>query len=357
MGYFNYNGSNKGIVVGESHSNASGFGYKSIAIGYKPRAFGNGAIAIGESCNDAVECTSADGAGSIAIGWNALAFGFRATAFGANSKAMGHYSLAFPNSNADGYGSLAACGGTANKKWSVAIGEGTYAGMDHGCSVGRYNINYGNTLLNVGNGTGENNRSSAFFVTSSGQAYASAFRSSGADYAEYFEWADGNAEKEDRVGRFVTFDETDTDKIKVAGEGDYILGIVSGNPSVIGNSDMDWQGRYVTDDFGRRTTVKVETKETEVDPSTKEEKEVKSSVVTTFKQNPDYNPEVEYVSRDQRAEWDAIGMLGVLAVYDDGTCTPGGYCKCGKDGVATKAAEGYRVIKRVSENVVKVVFR
>ena len=47
------------------------------------------------------------------------------------------------------------------------------------------------------------------------------------DYAEFFEWADQNTEEEDRVGLFVTFDENETDKIRIASSADdYILGIV-----------------------------------------------------------------------------------------------------------------------------------
>lgn len=55
-------------------------------------------------------------------------------------------------------------------------------------------------------------------------------------------------------------------------------------------------------------------------------------------------------------------MMGVLAVRDDGTCQVNGFCQVAKGGIAT-AAEGYvpgmtwRVIERVAENVVKVVFR
>ena len=55
-------------------------------------------------------------------------------------------------------------------------------------------------------------------------------------------------------------------------------------------------------------------------------------------------------------------MLGVLAARDDGTCQVNGFCQVAEGGVAT-AAEGYvpgltyRVIDRVSDKVVKVVFR
>ena len=79
----------------------------------------------------------------------------------------------------------------------------------------------------IGNGTELSARSNAFRVTFAGAVYGvGSFHTSGADYSEYFEWDDGNPDAEDRVGRFVTLE---GDKLKLAGPGDYLLGIVSGN--------------------------------------------------------------------------------------------------------------------------------
>ena len=50
-------------------------------------------------------------------------------------------------------------------------------------------------------------------------------------------------------------------------------------------------------------------------------------------------------------------MLGQLAVYDDGTCTVDGYCKVDDNGKATTATTGYRVLERISTNVIKVLFK
>ena len=56
-------------------------------------------------------------------------------------------------------------------------------------------------------------------------------------------------------------------------------------------------------------------------------------------------------------------MLGVLPVHDDGTCQVGGFCTVGQRGYATKAdkydrnGNCYKVIERVSDKVVKVIFR
>lgn len=212
-------------------------------------------------------------------------------------------------------------------------------------------------LFVIGNGI-DAPSSNAFRVSSDGAVYAlKQYNASGADYAEYFEWIDGNPDNEDRVGRFVTFSDGDT--IKIADDGDYILGISSGNPCVIGNSDEDWIQRWSRDEFGRMIFKKVPA----VDMMTKEVVKDDDGVTImsdALAQNPEYNPEQPYIQRKDRKEWDAIGMVGVLSVYDDGTCQVNGYCKCADGGIATAADRGadtYRVIGRVADNIIKVVLK
>ena len=55
----------------------------------------------------------------------------------------------------------------------------------------------------------------------------------GADYAEYFEWSDGNTESEDRRGISVVLD---GNKIREAVAGEEPIGVISGNPSVVGDT-------------------------------------------------------------------------------------------------------------------------
>lgn len=54
-------------------------------------------------------------------------------------------------------------------------------------------------------------------------------------------------------------------------------------------------------------------------------------------------------------------MLGVLSVIQDGTCEVNGYCCCNGEGIATTCDRNtpgsYRVIKKISDKVVRVVFR
>ncbi|MEO3480800.1 peptidase G2 autoproteolytic cleavage domain-containing protein [Phaeobacter sp. CAU 1743] len=74
------------------------------------------------------------------------------------------------------------------------------------------------------------------------------FTGGGADYAEYFEWVDGNLAGEDRRGLSVVLD---GDKIRLALPGEDPIGVISANPSVIGDGDIDrWKGKYLKDAFG-----------------------------------------------------------------------------------------------------------
>lgn len=209
------------------------------------------------------------------------------------------------------------------------------------------------TAFVIGNGT-SGSRANAFRVNYAGTIYAvSTIQATGRDYAEYFEWQDLNLDAEDRRGYFVTLD---GDKIKIAEPNDYILGIVSGQPSVIGNGDEDWRGRYILDEFGAFILEEFEYEEEVIDKETGETKTV-TKIGTKYKENPNYDPTLDYIQREDRPEWDAVGMLGVLSVRDDGTCKVNGYCNVAEGGIATSSETGYRVIKRINDNIVEVIFR
>lgn len=308
------------VVIGGDYNTAKSVGnYGSMVIGGNGNiANGNYSTIIGGGDNTTNASSSVIIAGSNCItnGANGLATGYYVTAL-QYQLAIGHYN----NTN------------TATENDFTGAGSGT--------------------SFVIGNGTKGSN-SNAFRVRSDGQIYsAKTTIATGADYAEYFEWADGNTEKEDRVGRFVTFDEDNPEKIRFANADDYILGIISGLPSVIGNGDEDWRKRYILDDFGRYIE---ESYDIEVE---NEKGETITEKCVKWKENPDYDKTQQYIPRDERPEWAAVGMLGTLSVYDDGTCKVNGYCKCTNDGIATATEErsGYRVIKRVTDNIVKVILK
>lgn len=304
-------------------------------------AEGDVTVSIGSGCHS-------EGTETVAIGYGAHAEGNRTTAQGILYNGSYYFTSC---SHAEGNGTIASVNQHAQGHYNDETKSGNTS--NNGATSG--------TAFVIGNGTAENGRSNAARIDYNGKLWCKqAYSSTGADYAELFEWADGNPENEDRRGYFVT---VDGKKIKKASEGDYIVGIISGNPSVIGNTDMEWYGQFMRDEFG--TFIKEMHKEMVKEPSIDEDgnmTEVEREVdVEFYKVNPDYDPDAPYTFRLDRPEWDAVGMLGVLPVRDDGTCEVGKFCRCADGGIATLATERgfdtYMVIERVSENVVSVVLK
>ncbi len=349
---------------------AEATGMYSCALGSYSRAYGENSHA--ESGSRAEGRNShAEGAG-YALGNSAHAEN-GSRALGTQSHAEG---LA---TEASGLGSHTQGNFTKATAWaSSAAGNRTVATNTFSHACGTYNADMVNnttgTAFAVGNGTGETAKSNAFTVNFDGTVSASGAISgaAAADYAEYFEWEDGNLDFEDRTGLFVTLE---GDRICTAGPGDgYILGIVSGAPFVLGNGDCDtWNGMFLRDEFGRVMYERAPKIEREV-VADKEGRfvELKETPVLDAEGNPlymgmrprinpDYNPSEPYVRRSDRPEWSPVGMLGVLAVRQDGSCKVNGYCTCGEGGVAIacgrEAENAYRVIKVLSDSVAKVVFR
>ena len=112
----------------------------------------------------------------------------------------------------------------------------------------------------------------------------------GADYAEYFEWSDGNVNDEDRRGISVVLD---GNKIREALVGEDPIGVISGNPSMVGDAAWNkWSGKYLRDDYGSYVLDE-----------------------DGYRQlNPNFNPDEEYIPRDKRPEWDCVGLMGKLRI-------------------------------------------
>lgn len=255
-----------------------------------------------------------------ASGICSFASGYETNASGDYSRAEGYYTESLNHQHVQGHHNDTSKGEAGNRSGTTG------------------------TAFVIGNGT-SSSKSNACRITYSGQVIGkAAYASSGADMAELREWMDGNTEGEDRRGYFVTMDGM---KIKIAEPGDYICGIISANPSLIGNMDEDWMGRYVFDEYGAFVYEDYE----ETDPETGE-----VHTYTHYKMNPAYDPTKSYVQRQDRPEWDFVGLCGVIHTRDDGTCEVNGFCKCGSGGVATKSDRGYRVLERVNDHIVKVLF-
>jgi len=248
--------------------------------------------------------------------------------------------------------------------------------------MGKYNTPNTTSALIIGNGVQEISRSNAFRFEFNGNAYGNAWITGGADYAEMFEWQDGNPLGEDRAGYFVTLEGKHIRK--ATPQDGYILGVVTAAPSVVGDCHgLGWRNMYQRDKFGRVLYEWAEVEQTApLDEAYKEAwrkaflqsreeaimngapipnaappEKMQKVIMYVPKINPDYDPNREYISRDERKEWSAVGMMGKLIVLDDGSCAPNGYCTVGKDGIATASGNGYRVLERLGEDTVRIVLK
>ena len=245
------------------------------------------------------------------------------------------------------------------------MGEGLGGIGKDSLAQGKYNIleisddSVGTYAHIVGNGTSNTSRSNAYTLDWQGNGtFAGTVSSStGADYAEYFEWKDGNPNNEDRVGYIVTLD---GDKIVKANTGDDVLGICSGTAMVLGDSaEWNWTKRYLTDDFGRIIYEdRMEHHEAIYNDDGELIKESWDEEVHAPKENPEYDASQPYAKRADRPEWQIVGMMGKIYVRDDGSCIVNGYADV-KDGIATKAngKTNMRVMERVSDNIVRVLMK
>ena len=131
-------------------------------------------------------------------------------------------------------------------------------------------------------------------------------RSAAADFAEVGEWLDGNPNNEDRRGYFVCIDpDVPGPLIRKAKSTDDIRGAIMGIPGFAGNCTKD-----------------------------------------KFDAEGNLLPQYDYV-----------GVMGLIPVIDNGTCTINGRCMPADDGTAIPSSNklGYHVVDRIDENTVLVV--
>ena len=198
-----------------------------------------------------------------------------------------------------------------------------------------------------------------------GNAFADgSFTGGGADYAEMFEWDDANSNNEDRRGFSVVL--TNGNKIRKATSDDAaadIIGIVSANPTVLGDSAWNmWDEKYNKDDFGGYVLesytitewtepavfedVEIEAvldeEGNEIEPARTEQRKISDEVEHSYETdkipsdltvpsdavvssvdadgntlerrqlNSNYDDTQTYTPREERQEWDAVGMMGKL---------------------------------------------
>ena len=343
------------------HSHAEG---TSIANGYCSHSEGNGAQAIGNQSHAEGGCSGGSGYYLRASGDSSHVEGYVSVPYNGGIEASGK------GSHAEGFNMFSSCHMIAQGDGSHIQNVGTVAKNYGQTSMGCFNeddeapkstsYDASKPALIIGNGT-ESAAGNAFKVLFNGKTFADGeYSSAGADYAEMFEWLDGNELSEDRVGRFVALK---GNKIILASSNDKPIGVISAAPSIIGDAPMRWQGKYLNDEWGRPVYENIEVAYTETISEQDENGELvfrevqKTRTDRVRKINPDYNPNQEYIPRENRKEWDAVGLLGKLLVEQDGTLVAGSFCKSSTDGVATKSESGYYVMRIINEHQALILFK
>jgi len=156
---------------------------------------------------------------------------------------------------------------------------------------------------------------------------------SGADYAEFFEWKDGNASDEDRRGYSVVLDGNQIVKATDSDDASKIIGVISGMPGVVGDTHWDrWHNKYLRDDYGsyifedytqtewKNDIGNVESYQTDLIPDDVTvpddaviiSKDENGNNLQRRKLNPSFDASKTYVSREDRKEWGIVGLVGKL---------------------------------------------
>lgn len=298
-----------------SHAEGSG----SIAEGAASHAEGRQTLASGLFSHTEGYLTTASGIYSHAEGLGTVSSNTGSHAYGLVSLASGEFSFAggiYSTASGD-YSVALGMSSSAATIGTFAAGVGTKADLSVLTAFGTYNqtssisnTSYGTFV--VGGGVSDSARANLFRVSGSGQCLAAGtFTNGGADYAEYFESYDGQSIP---LGTVV---ELTGSHIKICEIAENAIGVISNKPSILGNSDEgtgdEWTGKYEKDIWGNYI---MEEYDYQIVSHVDEDMNVtyKTLTGTRKKLNPNFNPALQYTPREQRPEWNVVGLLGQIRV-------------------------------------------
>lgn len=359
----------EGIYAEANGEGAHAAGYNSKAEGFCSAAEGYYTSAQNSYSHAEGNYTQAKGYSSHAEGYYSSteldyshAEGYRTDTNGYYSHTEGYYSKTYGSAaHAEGYNTLA--GGTsshaegyyteANAAYSHAEGYRTRTGNAVGANImGIYGDADTPYSWFLGGGTSDSDRSLAAKILYTGDAYIkNAWNAGGAGYAELFRSECQAIE----AGYFVTLREDKIELVNCTEE--YVLGVTAATPGFVANS-MEL-ARCVAAVNSVKPSSNTVTKN--IIPQTKDP-EGKILIEEQVDQVPlpasdadNSKSSIQYI--DTMNYWTAVVLLGQVVVYDDGTCKPNHYCMPNENGVATMSPRGYRVMKRLCENKILIMFR
>jgi hypothetical protein len=170
----------------------------------------------------------------------------------------------------------------------------------------------------------------AFRVDGEGSVFSNgSYYSNGTCYAELFEWADGNSRGEDRNGFTVTLDANG--KLRVADEGDKVVGVVVPKAAIVGNTAWNhWHKKYRNKQVKYNIVEWLEIETTKLKSFYKQNlskdfalpenaveiqtdsdgNELKKTVKDIM-----WHESQEYLGREKRNSWAVVCILGSAPVY------------------------------------------
>lgn len=184
-------------------------------------------------------------------------------------------------------------------------------------------------------------------------------------YSEMYEWSELFEFNIVPYGRFVSFDNNEPGKIKLANNYDNIIGVTTINSVITSDDPNEWQGKYLCNEYGDCFLQKKD-KAVAVNAyddinempyvATYKDSEVVPVVNDTFDKSRIYK------KRSERPEWVRVNLLGKCIVVDDGNCKPGGYCTVSKEGGIAVPCDNiepkkYYVIDRLTDNTIMIFFK
>ena len=184
-------------------------------------------------------------------------------------------------------------------------------------------------------------------------------------YSEMYEWSELFEFNIVPYGRFVSFDNNEPGKIKLANNYDNIIGVTTINSVITSDDPNEWQGKYLCNEYGDCFLQK---KDKAVAVNAYDDIN-EMPYVATYKDSevvPVVNDTFDklriYKKRSERPEWVRVNLLGKCIVVDDGNCKPGGYCTVSKEGGIAVPCDDiepkkYYVIDRLTDNTIMIFFK
>ncbi len=153
------------------------------------------------------------------------------------------------------------------------------------------------------------------------------------DYAEYFESIDGESIQS---GMLVTLDK---DKIRLAQPGEEILGAISETASIVlGTASYHWQGRFLANEFGGLVYEPQVVRIYDIDEDGNTLTTYSEEIMDLPLENPKYDSSYEYKPRNERSEWNVVGVTGQVFVRINEDVQAGDWL-CAKSGIGQPATE------------------